>query len=327
MPVVKHQWMPGMHGQFKPMLAGTPTSDDAIRFPVLASPKIDGVRAMVSQNKLYSRSLKLIPNHHVQKSLGIKDFHGFDGELTVGDPTDRNVMQNTTSGVMSLDKVPAFTYHVFDYWESSAGFEERYQHVAELVRGVQENWANIAIANRIDGAGAVVAACPIVLVEQQIIHTLDELALYESEMLEEGWEGVMLRSLDGKYKWGRSTSKEGGLLKVKRFSDSEAVVIGFEEEMFNGNEATTSELGRTKRSSAKAGKTGKGTLGAFIVKDVQTGVQFNIGSGIATYLGDQVWQDQPKYLNKIVKYKYFPHGVKEAPRHPVFIGFRDPRDM
>ena len=39
------------------------------------------------------------------------------------------------------------------------------------------------------------------------------------------------------YKQGRSTVREGYLLKVKTFLDDEATVVRFEERMHNGNEA------------------------------------------------------------------------------------------
>lgn len=319
-----------MSSDFKPMLAGKPANDAGIRFPVLASPKIDGVRAANVRGDLLSRSLKLIPNKYTQAVLGIRELHGLDGELTVGDPTHANVMQNTTSGVMSLDKIPAFTYHVFDYWDDDlAGFSERLRRAQFKVDDLRANWVKIATANKIEAITSMplAAECPIHLVEHQIIHNLDELNAYEAEMLDEGWEGVMIRDPNGRYKYGRSTAKEAGLLKIKRFNDAEAIIIGFEEEQFNGNEATTNELGRTKRSSHKAGKTGKDTLGAFIVRDVETGIEFNIGTGLTDELAKIVWQDRAGWMNKVVKYKYFAHGVKEAPRHPVYVGVRDPRDM
>lgn len=37
----------------------------------------------------------------------------------------------------------------------------------------------------------------------------------------------MLRSIDGKYKLGRSTTNEAILLKLKRFKDSEAIVVDY----------------------------------------------------------------------------------------------------
>jgi DNA ligase-1 len=120
---------------------------------------------------------------------------------------------------------------------------------------------------------------------------------------------------------------EGYLLKVKRFDDSEAEIIGFEEEQFNGNTAETNELGRTKRSTAKAGLVGKGTLGAFTVRDIHTGVEFSIGTGLTALQRGVFWQRRDEYLGKLAKYKYFAVGVKVAPRHPVFLGFRDRVDL
>lgn len=325
---------------FKPNLAGK-ADDSAIQFPVLASPKIDGVRAMVHdiagvrRPQVMSRSMKPIPNALVQAALGLEELLYLDGELTVGSPTDPNCMQNTTSGVMSASKTPAFTFHVFDrFGDDSAnlGFRDRYASARERVAHVQEHWASgrcIAVRERLlNGAafGDLMQTCPIVLVEHHIIEHIDDLAQYEADRLAEGWEGVMLRSPNGVYKQGRSTTREGGLLKVKRFVDAEAIIIGFEEQMKNNNAKQVNELGRSKRSSHKAGKEGKGTLGALICR-LPSGIEFNIGTGMDDALRQHVWDNQAKFLNTHVTYKSFPVGVKDAPRHPVFKSFRSPLDM
>lgn len=112
------------------------------------------------------------------------------------------------------------------------------------------------------------------------------------------------------------------MLKLKRFEDSEAEVLGIEEEMHNANTAETNELGRTKRSTAKAGLVGKGTMGALIVRDVKTGVEFNIGSGFTAHDRTEAWKP-----GELVKYKFFPVGVKDKPRHPVFLGRRSKLDV
>lgn len=313
---------------FKPMLAGTPKNDADIRFPVLASPKIDGVRATVGLNAdkqiaLLSRSLKHIPNKHIFNLLSHKSLYGLDGELIVGSPTDPNAMQNTTSGVMTMHGMPDFTYFVFDKWcgeYSSAGFEYRFAGAARTVEDTYENWDKIF-------AFQSFSVCPIVLVQHKLIHNIDELDAYESEMLKQGWEGVMVRDPEGKYKYGRSTIKEGGLLKIKRFTDGEAEIIGFQEQEENTNEKTTNELGRSKRSTHAVGKIGKNTLGALLVRDLVSGVPFSVGSGMNDAVRLEIWQNVDKYLGKIVKYKSFLIGVKDLPRHPVFLGFRDVRDM
>jgi DNA ligase-1 len=167
----------------------------------------------------------------------------------------------------------------------------------------------------------------ICLLEQNLLKHEDDMLAYEAEKVAEGYEGIILRSPEAPYKFGRSTVKEGYLLKLKRFEDSEAEIIGFEEEMFNGNAAETNELGRTKRSTAQAGLVGKSSLGAFLVRDCVSGVEFSIGTGLTALQRGVFWQRRDEYVGKLVKYKFFPVGVKVAPRHPVFLGMRDARDM
>ena len=64
---------------FKPMLAATLKSPEALKFPVVASPKLDGVRAIIIDGVVMSRNLKPIPNVFVQKIFGHREFNGFDG--------------------------------------------------------------------------------------------------------------------------------------------------------------------------------------------------------------------------------------------------------
>jgi DNA ligase-1 len=290
---------------FKPMLA-SPANLDALTYPVYASPKLDGIRAAVVGGKLLSRSLKEIPSRFIFDMLSKPMYEGLDGELIVGAPTDKDVYRNTISGVMATDKTPDFTWFVFDQWDHPGFRGERL-------------------------LAAVAAACMpsnehVAYLHHELLRSRAEVDLYEAEQVTLGYEGIMLSSTDGKYKFGRATTKGGELLKVKRFEDSEAEVIGVEEEMFNGNDAETNELGRTKRSSAKAGKVGKRTMGALIVRDVKSGVEFNIGTGFTAADRSNWWHwfetqtvNTPK---PIVKYKHFPVGTKDKPRHPVFLGMR-----
>lgn len=295
----------------KPMLAVEAPKD--IKFPVYASAKLDGIRAVVKDDMLLSRTLKPIPNGYVQDALGQALFNGLDGELTVGPANDKNVMQATTSGVMSREGEPDFTFWVFDFWNNpTMGYGER-----------------LRLMERAFKDGALASYPRIKLLRQVIINSESELRAFEATTLEQGFEGVMIRSPLGTYKFGRSTAREGYLLKVKRFADGEAVVIGVEELMHNANEATLDELGYTKRSTHQAGKVAMGTLGALRVRDLSTDIEFNIGTGYTAARRAELWAmfQNGTLLGRIAKYKHFEVGVKEAPRFPVFQGFRDPRDM
>lgn len=97
----------------KPMLAVDAKSD--IRFPVYASPKLDGIRALIVNGKVMSRSMKEIPNEFIQQELGkFPILDGLDGELIVGAANDYNAMQNTSSGVMTRSGKPEFTFYVLN---------------------------------------------------------------------------------------------------------------------------------------------------------------------------------------------------------------------
>ena len=68
-------------------------------------------------------------------------------------------------------------------------------------------------------------------------------------------------------------------------------------------------------------------LGSLKVIDVKTGLLFNIGSGFTANQRKELWKNKDKLLGKIVKYKYFDVSILNAPRFPIFLGFRDKEDM
>jgi DNA ligase-1 len=284
---------------FKPMLA-SPADLDNVRYPAFASPKLDGIRCSIVGGKALSRTLKEIPSRHVFNMLSKPEFEGFDGELIVGAPTSPNCYRDTVSMVMADNKVFLFTYYVFDLWNHSGHFYLRRLDLEQRMHKMKSGY--------------------IEFVQHSQIEHREQLDAYEAEQVGLGHEGIMLADPKAAYKFGRATTKGGELLKVKRFVDAEAIVIGIEEEMFNGNEAQTNELGRTKRSTAKAGLVGKGTMGALVVRDVKTGVEFNIGTGFTA--ADRQRFALGGILGETVKYKSFPVGVKDKPRHPVYLGLR-----
>jgi DNA ligase-1 len=286
---------------FKPMLA-SPADLDKLRFPLYGSPKLDSIRASKFKGRLLSRTLKNIPNQHVQRAAsGWAD--GLDGELIVGSPTAADVYRTTVSGIMSAAGAPDFTYWVFDIHER----DSRYNDILGDLRRHASGSASIQV------------------LEQTLLSSIDEVVAYESRLVDLGYEGVILRDPNAPYKYGRSTTKEGFLLKLKRFEDSEAEILEVIEEMHNGNEAQTNELGRTKRSSHQENKVGKGRMGALLVRDLKTGVEFQIGTGFND--ADKQWFWLNDVAGKFVKYKFFPIGVKDKPRHPVYLGLRDKRDL
>jgi len=295
----------------KPMLAASLETIDSIKFPVYATQKLDGIRCLKIDGNIVSRTFKPIRN--TELAAAVKDLlpDGSDGELIMG-----GTFQNTTSMVMSADKTigneKAYFYW-FDYVlaDNKKPYLERINDMKKFV----EDHPEILTASP-------VKIVPLVPTE---IKTIEELLKYETEVLDQGFEGVMLRTSDGPYKFGRSTLKEGSLVKMKKFDDDEAVITGFSELQKNTNEKTKDEFGYAKRSSHKDGKIDQGTLGSFIVSWRE--IEFSIGSGFTAEQRKEFWNDRDNLVGKIIKFKYFSLGMKEAPRFPIFLGFRHIDDM
>jgi DNA ligase-1 len=286
---------------FKPMLAD-PADLSILKYPIIVSPKLDGVRATFVNGRLLTRNLKPIPNKAVD--MAFCSPAPLDGELIVGDPTSKSCFRDTMKVVSAHNAdIKELRFHVFDM----VGYDEfttRYMKAMEIVKDSKR----------------------LIQVPHCLVHSANELLILEEDTLEQGFEGLMIRDPKGKYKFGRSTAREGALLKLKRKSTSEAIVIGFVEQMHNANEAKVDNLGYTERSSHQANLIPMDTLGALQVRDTASGVEFNIGTGFTFADRAEVWKNQPKYLNSICSYEFLPVGVKDKPRHPAFLGWRMKED-
>ena len=291
----------------KPLLS-CEVSLDKINFPVYVSTKFDGIRALVIDSVVYSRSLKPIRNKHVQKLFGKPEYEGFDGELVVGDIYAKDVFQKTTSGVMSEDGEPDVTFHVFDLWSiPTFDYEYRQRYLQEILLDEDKEYPSIVYA--------MIHLCK----------NIDDLTFFLEHERNVGGEGLICRSPSGIYKYGRSTPKEQLSVKLKFFNQDEFEVIGFEERMHNTNEATTNELGYTERSSAKDGMQPMNMLGSLVLK--YGGTVFKCGTGFNDEQRKEIWRNKSNYLGKLASIRYMSVGQAILPRIPSFQGFRDKDDM
>jgi len=285
----------------KPLLAGNFDPAKA-KFPYIATPKIDGIRFLMVDGVAVSRTFKPIRNKHIQNFLQQYLPDGIDGELTSGD-----TFQSSTSAVMSIEGTPDFKVWIFDYLDSAS-------------EDILPFYLRILNMPKLD------APFDYEVLNGITVKTLEEIADYEKICLEVGYEGVMLRDPMGTYKFGRSTVNDNILLKVKQFLDDEGELIEIQEKMSNQNPEEKDAFGHVKRSASLDGMIPTGVAGTLIVKN-RDGQVFGVGSGLNDELREEIWNNKEKYIGQLVKYKYFPQGVKELPRHPVFLGFRDPEDI
>lgn len=288
----------------RPML-GVNANLNKLQFPIIISPKLDGIRAIVKDGIVYSRSGKPIPNKYIQKLFN--SYHGLDGELIIDNPTDKNVFQKTTSKVMTIKGTPNVFYYVFDLWNELLPYKQRLELLNNKIHSINKN--------------------NIIKIESLYCNSLKEIELREQQYLQQGYEGLVIRNPNSYYKYGRSTLKEGGLLKLKRFKDNEAKVFGYSPLFHNNNPEELDELGYTIRSTSKNGMVELEALGSLEVFDMKTGISFNIGSGFTINQRKELWKEKKKLLGKIVKYKYFDVTTSNTPRFPIFLGFRNKKDI
>eukprot|EP00743_Colponemidia_sp_Colp-15_P003388 GILK01003662.1.p1 GENE.GILK01003662.1~~GILK01003662.1.p1 ORF type:complete len:310 (+),score=38.56 GILK01003662.1:72-1001(+) len=235
------------------------------------SEKLDGVRAFWTGSELLTRQGNRIhaPDFFIAKFPRCQ----LDGELFLG----RGEFQKCVSIVrtqLRTDDLDArwkqLTYVCFDIPSERSSFERRLQ---ALQKAVQESGTQYLKA-----------------LDQTVCQGADHLQTELLRVEALGGEGLMLREPRSRYMNGRSNT----LLKVKRFLDAEAVVIGHEE----GN-------GRNE-----------GRMGALRVRGAK-GMKFKIGTGFT-----DAERNHPPAVGTVVSYKYQELTVAGVPRFPAFIRVR-----
>lgn len=295
----------------KPLLSGKAPEDlGAINFPVLASPKLDGIRCLMIGGKALTRTFKPIPNDFIREWLEAHVPDGFDGELM---PRGDMPFKDFSGAVRRKTGEPDFVFMAFDYIDVPNGegletaFRFRYESMKDAIVCHELHERVSAVVHRMIG-------------------NVDELLAYHADNLSIGYEGTMVRDPNGPYKCGRSSTKQGILLKVKNFADEEAEVIGIEELMHNDNAAEKDAFGRTKRSSHKENLRPAGTMGKLRMRMLSDGTEFSCGTGFTAEERLDLWTRRDEIVGQVatVKHQPDPGGRQEgqAPRFPVFVAWR-----
>lgn len=266
-----------------------------LKYPVLTTLKKDGIRA-IKLSTLVSRTLKYIPNHSIRDRAIVLPA-GLDCELWNPNMTYDCVESVVMSRAHKLSD--SIQFHIID-WFGDTGYGDRLRRIGGLeIEGIVKPIARLA-------------------------NDAEELMLIFLEAEEQHGEGICFRTPNSPYKMGRSTLKEQYLIKLARYVRQEVKIVGFLEQMENGNESNYNAVGKMDRSSCQDNLLGKDTLGAFLVRD-KNGLDFKVGTGVGLTdaLRKEIWNNKAKWIDKQITIKHKPHGMKIKPRSPVFIGLRE----
>lgn len=300
--------------QLKPHLA-CDADLDKLKLPLMGMPKVDGVRGLHITGKMTGRSLKPHGNLYVTEKYSFCRCEGFDGEFTFGDIRGESLCRDTTSVMSRIQGEPKVWWNLFDYLREDLldkPYIDRYNELVEFAK-LHSAWFE--------------SEC-IRVIPHKMLNTVEEVEVYYEECLEKGYEGVILRDPQASHKSGRATVKGGAYLRMKPQSDKDAEVLRLVEAQENQNEAKVNALGRTERSSHKENKVGKGMVGMLVCRDIETGMEIDVGAGKMTHEErTHYWNSPDALVGKFIKYRSMDSGVKDKPRFARFICIRSAEDM
>lgn len=300
----------------KPLSIGSDKKElpfDDVIFPGFASRKLDGIRACIKQGKVLSNSQKPIASIYVQSAF--RHLENFDGELGYGDPTDPLFYNKTQSAVNSI------------HWPAELDKNELRFYAFDWRVEVTPARARIDVLKRqVEAMNNPQVVC----LEQTLVYTQEDLENLYQVYLSEGYEGLMFKRSGGFYKFGRSGKTDQPLLRMKPFGNEffEAKIVGYECAYQNDNELFYDEQGFAKRSSHRENKVPLDMLGAFIVVDCASGIEFRLPASKMTHKERiDLWKNIDDYLGRHVRYTCLTYGTKVKPRMPSFRGFRSTTDF
>jgi len=277
---------------FLPMLAASfDKRKDKVTYPVDVQPKLDGVRCLAYWDgdsvKLMSRGGKQWNCcQHIIDELEqvLPEDWVLDGELYIHGST----FQEITKLVKKLRPESVnVQFHVYDIprtdMDINDAWEERKRHLNDFAQTCEANLCNSVKVVRTDFAAY-----------EEDVYEL------QSEYLEEGYEGAIVRECDGEYKFGYRSNK---LLKVKNFMDKEYEIIDY-----------TTGIGRFEGSIVWICKTKKGD-------------EFKVVPQGTMDRRKETFKNAHKHIGDMLKVKFFELTDDGIPRFPVGLGIRLTEDM
>lgn len=310
-----------MSNSFRPQRARDTTEEELIKLlhkyiTLYIMIKYDGVRCIVRDGIVFGKSMLPITNQYIQDLYGHPKYNGLEFEIIV---TENGVYNPVTCCAESV----SFTNT--DYVErehacvlldhSSLGemmFDQRFEDLERFAR----YHANF------------------ILPEIEVVHEVEEIWTFENKHLTKDHEGIIIRNPFLPYKEGVS-SKDGELLRLKRYIAEEAIIVEVSPAYANTNEAQLNALGYTERSSHAAGKVAKEEIGTLVcrtVKDIHDPwsrrLLFKAGSLCIIAPGSMTKDDKianykikEELVGRMISFKSFPKGTKNKPRFATFQHF------
>lgn len=257
--------------RFHCMLATNGENNKHMKGECLIEYKYDGVRAITIVNNekatIYSRNGKVYSNFpHIEEALSKPEFEGmvFDGEIMSDNFTSLMKQVHRKEGAQTEDAYLALfdmiTIEEFNAGVSTDGCYDRKIDMEESLHGLLPDCIRLVDYEIID-------------LEQE--H--DVFMQINKEAIENGYEGIMVKPVDGLYECKRSNA----WFKIKPYIEVTLTVESIEE-------------GQGKF---------EGTTGALVCAGHDEGkdIKVNVGGGLTDVIRDSIWKDQDAVLGQLIE--------------------------
>jgi len=288
---------------------------ELLKFPLICTPKIDGVRGWAPHGSILCRSMEPPANLHTRKLFNNPLLIGCDGELCVGDPWNDSACRNTTSALNSIGGTPNVIWHLFDYVTRETFFQtyaNRLDRLQDFLYSIQGE----EFSSRL------------MYVPHEWAHSLEELLEIEKRYVAAGYEGLVARSPDSLWRSGRASITSQSYLRLKRFEDREGEIVRLIEGTTNNNSLSYGTNGYAKRSTHAENMLPSGKVGSLVVRDFQSNKLVTVSKGKLTATEcERYWGNPELIVGSIATYRIFPRGSVNLPRHPTLQNIRARFDM
>jgi len=294
---------------------------NTIKYPMLISTKMDGIRCIFKDGQMLSRSLKPIANKQLQqkferlKKLSKEQNVILDGELfgkgmsfqRITNFVMRKDLEDTkTIKKFGKEVIPdELKFYCFDCIMNDNPKELFFSRLDTL--STLAEWGKSTFKD-------------VIIVKQIIANTTKEVHEYFEKVLQENYEGLIIKNPQSEYKFGRTTLNENSAYKLKPFLSFDLKVVDVEERFLNLNESQINELGKSFKRNTVDNKQATGIAASFVV--LYNGMEQRVSLTGTEDFRREVWVNRKKYLGKIIEVKAMLVGSKDLLRHPTFLRFR-----
>ena len=278
MPDPSKKFNTDANGKIKPMLA-IAFNESKIKFPCLCQPKYDGVRCTISQDSdginIISRKGKPYKIPHLEEwAKNNVSLLPLDGELYCHKKLTFQEIISAVKKVSSLTN--DIKYVVYDRPITDVHNGDRWTQLTSDFSSVEEN-------------------APVYLSDWTLCCSMQHIKDYHKECVEQGYEGIIIRNLEGEYEFG---FRSNNLIKLKSFDDSEFEIIDVVEA--TGRDAGTA---------------------VFVCKC--DGGEFNVKPQGTRELRAEYFKKRKKLIGKMVTVQYQGLSDDGIPRFPSAVSIRD----